>query len=586
MRVSDPLGVDDPTAHPQPLLRRPVALLDGFWDFSADVPDDPVRASFARKICVPYAPETAASGIATSDRLGRVAYRRRIAVERPSDRRVLFHLGAVDRVARCFVNGHMVGEHAGGYDPFSFDITDALDANRDAEVVVEAVDDPADLDAPRGKQEWREEPHAIWYPRTTGIWRSVWIEHVPSVRIAALDWVCDVDEMVLTLRARIEGSDAGSCTLRVQLSVDGRRVAEAATRARQPEVQVTTRIGDGGIDDRSALVWWPRRPVLLDAVIALVDDGGAVVDEVRSYTALRTVSAEDGAVRLNGRPYWLRFVLDQGYWPETGLTPPDNAAIRADIECISRLGFNGVRKHQKTEDPRWFAWADRLGMLAWVEMPSAYRPGMTSAARMLDEWRRVVETYRSHPSVIAWVPINESWGVPAAATDARQRALIDAMTAIARALDGTRPVSANDGWETSGGQIVGVHDYTQDAHALAERFATREAVDRVVRDGLPGGRKVDLARRGADGRAVVLSEFGGISLDEGGATWGYQMVKTPDELLERYAALWAACHASDGLAGACWTQLTDTYQEGNGLLRKDRSPKVAFEKIAAATRGR
>ena len=252
------------------------------------------------------------------------------------------------------------------------------------------------------------------------------------------------------------------------------------------------------------------------------------------------------------------------------------------------LGFNGARKHQKVEDPP-VAGVGRppravdLGGDAERLPPRDHRP----RPACWPKWSRIVAAHRGFPSVVAWVPINESWGVPAAATDRRQRALIEALAGVTDALDGTRPVSPNDGWETTGGGIVGVHDYTQDPGELARRFVDADAVDAVVAGGLPSGHRVDLDGCGAEGRAVVLSEFGGVALsDDEDATWGYQRARSPEDLLERYRSLWAAVHASTALAGACWTQLTDTYQEANGLLRMDRSPKVAVEDLATATRGR
>ena len=576
------IGVDDATAHPRPTLRRPASLLDGSWDYAADHVTMPGSTEFDRVITVPFAPETPASGIGTSS--DRAWYRRSVAVHRPADgRRLLLQFGAVDRRAQVFVDGNCVAFHEGGYTPFTVDITDHV-RDEAIELVVGAEDDHTDLAAPRGKQEWLAEPHGIWYPRTTGIWRSVYLEETGSTRIDDLDWQGSAQAMTVTLRARVAGPRDG-LRLRARITAAGRLVAELSTALASPEVAMTTAIGDGGFDDRSALVWSPRRPVLLDADVALVDGRGGVVDEVRSYTALRDVTVDDGHFCLNGRSTWLRLALDQGYWPDTGLTPPDSDALRADVELALALGFNGVRKHQKVEDPRFYAWADRLGLLAWVEMPSAYRSGTVAAGRLLDEWRHVVEAHRNHPSVVSWVPVNESWGVPDVAGDPRQRGLVEALAAMTDTFDGTRPVSANDGWETVGGDIVGIHDYTQDAASLATRYATREGVEHLVASGRPMGRVIDLDGSGTDGRAVILSEFGGVAL-AGEGTWGYQVVGSAEELLERYRDLWAAAHSSAALAGACWTQLTDTYQEANGVVDMARQPKMPVDAVRKATRGR
>lgn len=578
-----PFGAEVATEHPAPLLRRPGWSLDGDWDFAAD------RRRFDRRICVPFAPESPASGIGGRD-FGTVAYRRELPLERPADGgRLLLHFGAVDRVCRVLVDGGLAGGHEGGYDGFAVDITDHVGDRGTTTVVVEADDDHADLEAPRGKQDWLEDPHFIFYPPTTGIWRTVWLERVPATRIGELDWGAVVESGVVTMRARIVGPMPSGLRLRVRLRRGDRLLADVSVAALLPDVELTTPVGDGGFDDRRGLVWWPSRPVIIDAEVALLDDDGNVVDEVRSYTALRTTTVENGRFCVNGRPYALRLVLNQGYWADTGATPPSTGALRTDVELIRALGFNGARMHQKTEDPRWYAWADRLGVVAWVEMPSAQRPGALTTARLLAEWPRIVAAHRNHPSVVSWVPMNESWGTPDPVHDLRQRALIEAMTAIARAVDGRRPVLANDGWQTVGGDIVGVHDYSRDSDRIAGRYATAADVDDVLANGLvslqPFGTRIDLDRVPAGERAVMLTEFGGISFDDGSDDWKYQAVRTPEELVDRYRDLWAAVHASDRLAGACWTQLTDTYQEANGLLRMDRTPKAPVEDLAAATRG-
>ena len=562
--------------HPRPLLRRAWTSLDGEWDFATGDGD------FDRTVVVPFAPETPASGVGARDPLTRVRYRR--VVEPPAGTgRLLLHVGACQRRTTVRAGGEIVAVHEGGYTPISADITDAAGSGP-FEVTVDATHEPRALDVPRGKQDWRDEPHSIWYPRTTGIWRTVWMERVPETHVATLHWRSDTEAMALELTARVAGPLPVQLRARVR---DGERLlAEQSVNVATPEVELRLPIGDGGIDDRWRLAWSPRRPRLLDVDIDLVDEDGAVVDRVESYAALRSIEVRDGRLLLNGRPQHLRLVLDQGYWADTGLTAPDVAALGRDIELTKALGFNGARKHQKVEDPRYLALADVLGLLVWVEMPSAYRPGATTSRNVLREWLDVVELTRSHPSVIAWVPVNESWGMPSVATDDRQRALLDALVAATNALDGTRPVSANDGWETAGGDIVGIHDYDQDAEALRARYRDGAAIDAMTQRGRPDGRLVDLDRASPGGRAVVLSEFGGVALhDDEEGTWGYTRASSPDDLLRRYAEQWRAIHDSDVLAGACWTQLTDTYQEANGLLRMDRTPKAPLELLSAATRG-
>ena len=576
----------DPTAHPRPLLRRPFTSLDGEWGFAAD-PDlaGTVGAvAFDRTIQVPYAPETPASGISWKGALNRAWYRRRLP-GRAGDRRTVVHFGAVDRVCAVWVGGAHVASHEGGYTPFSVDVTDSL-GDDGADLVVRADDDPLDLEAPRGKQDWRDEPHEIWYPRTSGIWRTAWLEQVGARHIADVQWRGDPRTMRVDVRVQFAVPVTGA-RLHLRLRSGERLLVDDVVRVDGAVVERTVQVGDGGFDDRNRLLWRPGpHPALLDADLVLVAGDGTVLDEVASYTALRSVAVGDGRLLVNDRPVPLRLVLDQGYWPDTGATPPDVAALRRDLELTRALGFTGARKHQKTEDPRWLALADRMGLMVWAEMPSAYRPGPTASARLLHEWADVVVAHRGHPGVVAWVPLNESWGVQEAAVDGRQRGLIRALAATADALDGTRPVSANDGWETLGGDILGIHDYEQDPAVLGERYGTHEDLERVARGRRPDGYLADLDRAGVAGRAVVLSEFGGVALrdpaDEG---WGYADATSPEDLLARYRAQWAAVHGSSALAGACWTQLTDTYQEVNGLLTMEREPKVDLDALRRATLG-
>lgn len=591
----------DPTIHPRPSLRRSFTSIDGSWEFAlgaAGEGEHPSEVTFDRRIEVPFAPETPASGI-EEPRVERCWYRRELDIGEPLEgSRAVVHFGAIDRHAVVWANGRRIGDHVGGYTPFEVDVTDAAHRG-DGRVVLEvrADDDPDDLDAPRGKQDWQDHPHAIWYPRTSGIWRSCFVEYRGDTHVASIEAVGDPTEMTLTVSFDVGGPipDGLVANVRVTHESSGARLIDDRCLVRQPRVTRTVGIGDGGIDDRWALPWFPRRPTLLTVDIGLETGAGRPLDRAESTTALRTVSVDDGAFCINGRPYPLRLVLDQGYWPQTGATPPDPKALENDLNLVRALGFNGVRKHQKTEDPRFLALADRLGILVWVEMPSAYRVGPRSAAALIREWTEVIEGYRTHPSVVAWVPINESWGVDALASDARQRALVASLAGTADALDGTRPVSANDGWETTGGDIVGIHDYTQDPSLIETRYGTVDAIAVMLASGRADGRAADVDRAPLGRRVPMLTEFGGIAMagdvDDGdrlgadGTAWGYDEVRSTEEFVSRYRELWAAIHRSEALAGACWTQLTDVYQEVNGLLTADRSPKAPIDELADATRG-
>ena len=571
-------------------------MLDGVWNFALD-PDatiaHPRHVDFARVIEVPFAPETEASGVGFDGYLRRCWYRRRTTVETDwLDRgRVLVHFGAVDREARVWANGVLVGSHVGGYTPFSVDVTEVARAagGEAIELVVRADDQPRSLSIPRGKQDWWPAPHEIWYPRTTGIWQSVWLEQVPDTRVVALRWTAHVPSLSVALEAEIAGDVHRGDSLRVVLHRDGTLlVDDTITLVDCLDGRSTVRrrfdLSDAANGDPDQLLWRPEHPHLLDATLTYV--GRHDRDEVSSYTAIRSVGVENGRFQLNGQPVPLRFALDQGFWPRTGQTAPDVDALRRDVEMVRQLGLNGVRKHQKVEDPRWLAFCDELGVLVWEELPSAQRFSPGAVASLTAEWTEVIERDRNHPCIVAWVPVNESWGVPDVGRDLQQRSLLDALAHLTVALDPTRPVSVNDGWETSGGEIVGVHDYTHDADVMSERYGSVEAVDALFAGPGPEGKALTVDGRGRDGRAVVLSETGGTTfgaLPAGAYVYGH--FASEEEWLQGIRRLCRAILKSRTLSGYCWTQLTDTYQETNGLLRSDRSPKAPIEQLRAALIG-
>lgn len=580
-------GAGRERGYPRPQLRREGwRSLDGPWQFAIDRdgalthPDDVV---FDAVIEVPFAPETQRSGIGDGSFYRAVWYRRAIEVP-PVAGRLWLHFGAVDYEARVYVDGVVVGHHEGGYTPFSIDITACVAGRDRVTIVVRAEDDPADLAKPRGKQDWRREPHSIWYPRTTGIWQTVWLEEVPEVHVAELRWTSSLERWEIGLEARIGAPPDRQLRLRVELRAKDVILADDSYAIVAGEVARRIALSDPGIDDfRNALLWSPESPTLIRARIELADEHGTVFDRVESYTALRSVSVQGGRFVLNGRPYPLRLVLDQGYWPETGLTPPDDEALRRDVELTKAMGFNGARKHQKIEDPRYLHWATKLGLLVWEEMPSAYRFTRRSVERLVRQWTDAVLRDASQPCIVAWVPFNESWGVPNLPDNAAERHYVQALYHLTHTLDPSRPVVGNDGWEHTATDIVSIHDYEADPARLAERYRSHDVRPTLLARGRTAGRQLVLAGHEVSDAPLVLSEFGGIALGDPRATWGYARENDGAGLAQRYAALLAAITRLELFAGFCYTQLTDTYQEANGLLYADRTPKVPLARLRRAT---
>jgi beta-galactosidase/beta-glucuronidase len=586
-----PLASSD-SPSPRPQLKRPGWIsLDGDWQFAIDYPgiiSDPRAIQWTSTIVVPFSPETPASGIGDTGLFRACWYRRVITVPPPiaGDSRVLLHFGAVDYKATVWVNGSIVGSHEGGYTPFTCDLTTVIDNARTCEVIVRAEDDPLDLEKPRGKQDWMLEPHSIWYPRTTGIWQPVWIERVPAIWIDDIRWTPNMERWEIGCAVWCEGLRDGDLRLRVKLTVEGQVLAEDVYSVTGSEVHRRIALSDPGIDDsRNDLLWNPGRPRLIDAELALEHADGRVIDRVYSYTALRSVAVDGNRFILNGRPYFLRLVLDQGYWPETGLTPPNDAALRRDVELTKAMGFNGVRKHQKIEDPRYLYWADRLGLLVWEEMPSAYRFTSDSIQRATREWMAAITRDYSHPCIIAWVPFNESWGVPNLPNNPAERHYVRGLFHLTKTLDPTRPVIGNDGWESVATDIIGIHDYDPDPERLGRRYHAHEVLPRLFRRERPGGRSLVLEGKRHHDQPLMLTEFGGITYSGEAGTWGYTRADSARELRRSYTALLQKIHTLGVFAGFCYTQFSDTYQEANGLLFADRTPKFPLEQIHAATIG-
>jgi beta-galactosidase/beta-glucuronidase len=592
-------------AHPRPQLTRPDWQdLCGAWGFAFDdggvgIAEQWSRRAdvFDREILVPFPFESKASGIGDTGFHPVAWYRRTMQAQARPGHRSLLHFGAVDYRAQVWVNGRAVAYHEGGHTPFTADITSALEPSGEQVVVVRAEDSPRDLRQPRGKQDWKESAHAIWYDRTSGIWQPVWLEEVPDVRIRALHWVPDVDSRSLELTVRVRAHHRRGLRLRVALRIGERLLADDTYGIDRSEITRRITLAEDGMSLRHGeLLWAPEAPTIIDATISLLDPDGTVLDEVCSYTALRSISATRDRLLLNGRPYYLRLVLAQNFWPESHLAAPDDDAFAREVRLVKDLGFNGVRLHQKVEDPRFLAECDRQGLLVWAEMPAAYEFSTQTIDRLTREWLEVLERDRSHPCVIAWVPVNESWGVPAVERSAQQQDLVRALYHLTKAYDPTRLVIGNDGWEQPVTDIVTVHDYTSRGSELRARYGSHDALAHTLAHTQPAYRVVLLPGTSHADAPVMITEFGGISYDadssaddrgafRDGAWTGYGGVRTPEHLLAGYRELVQALLDSPAVVGFCWTQLTDTQQERNGLVTASRRPKVPAEQVRAVTSG-
>jgi len=586
--ISSPV-VQPRLEYPRPHLARNRWLcLNGEWEFAFDAEDAgrgehwEEMTRLGKAITVPFAYQTALSGLNVKEICEVVWYARDFDLpEAWAGESVLLHFGAVDYEATVWVNGNLVGAHRGGHVSFSFDVTHALRPGPNR-VCVRVVD-RQDEGQPRGKQASSGIPRGIDYYCTTGIWQSVWLEPVGLTYVSDIVVTSDVAEGAFFVTPVLSGSRAG-VDVCVELLDGDQVVASAVSRGLVS--------GSLKLTLKNPRLWSSEAPFLY-AIRIRVSLQGKAVDTVESYAGMRSIELRDGQFLLNGEPVFLRMVLDQGYWPDGGLTAPSDEALRADVEWCKALGFNGARKHQKVEDPRWLYWCDRLGLLVWGEMANARAWSLETQADLEAEWVEAVERDRSHPCIVAWVPVNESMGYPNLVEGhLAQRAGIERLVHLTRRLDPSRPIVDNDGWEqTAASDIVAIHDYSFSGEALASRYPETVAGGPLPEKIWLGSRPTFLPGVEAAGRPVMLTEVGGFLMkpeDTRNLDVMYDIynsIHTGEELQRKYAELIDTLRTLPFVAGFCYTQLTDVEQELNGLLTYDRRPKVDVARVAEINRG-
>ncbi len=634
------------TTHPRPDLRRdPWWTLDGEWDFGFGRAGDEALddAVFDRTIVVPFAYQSPASGIDDSTAHEVLWYRRRVDLPDPDGGRLLIHFGAVDYEATVWlarvedgidgttgvgVTPVEVAHNVGGHVPFVADVT--AGAGEGCVLVVRVVDRTAD-DQPRGKQRaGSSEPFSeIRYTATSGIWQPVWLERVGCCHVHELHVAAGADgRFTIDVDVRSDatkGSGAGSGLrpgdriVECDVSLAGSGVARA-TGAVDADGHA---VAEGMVEHPEC--WSPDSPTLYDLTVSIVD--GDAVDTVRTRLGFRTISTDGDRIVLNGRPVVLRMALDQGYWPDTLMSLPSDEdgsdRVRDEIVWLREAGFNGVRKHMKIEDPRWWRWADELGLMVWQDMPAGafHKPaGSALRTRLADEWERAIRRDRSHASAICFSPFNESWGINGVGDDPEMQAYVRDVVVRTRELAPDALAVDNSGWLHVDTDLFDIHRYDHDPAVL--RAVLEEAIaadwqmdwridfeafgnwgpaadaDGIVHfDTSPSARGDKV--RGFTGQPVVVSELGGVGFlvpedgveTDAGTDVGadptseerfvYSDAATADEFAGAISRLVGVVEEL-GLAGWCWTQVSDIEQEQNGLFTYDRHPKLPARRVAAA----
>lgn len=566
------MDITEKSIFPRPgFIRENMVSLNGQWQFDFDDRANAEKAflrgempALSKEIKVPFPYQSPESGIGTDEVHENVVYLKHFdTAKENSGKTVLLHFGAVDHDASVYVNGVFAGKHSGGYTHFQFDVTELIVPGKNSiAVFVRDEDSPSQC---RGKQIWQSKPSGCHYVPVTGIWQDVWLEFTDKTYITGLHFTSEFD--FLTEKAEITLNKRAKGVLAAKLRKCGKALTEITKTFEGDVCRVSFDFEDYGLRDKETINWSPDFPNLFDVSFCIKTDDGE--DKVESYFGFRKFEAKGDRLYLNNSQYYLKMVLDQGYWKEGIYRPKDNDAFRADVEKCKELGFNGARKHQKIEDPRYYYWADRLGLIVWGELPSFYSFDEKSTADATATMTEFVKEYRNSPSIVLWVIFNETWGLRKLLGDSRQADFARSLYYLCKSLDPSRLVSTNDGWENiNPTDIISVHDYRTLSDELTDYYSSPVFLENGSgRTGhpymLPGEKYC--------GQPILLTEFGGKrsgnSLGRGyedASLQGKSFRDVVNDDIEKASRLKSFC-------GYCYTQLTDVYQETNGIMNMDRT---------------
>lgn len=560
--------------YPRPHFRREEWLsLNGIWEFEFDDKNDGEarglhngNIKLSGEINVPFTYQCKESGIGDTEHHDTLWYRKSFVFDRAGDS-VILGFNASDYITTVWVNGHYAITHQGGFSPFTVDITKFVAEGEN--VIVVKCYDPLDPTVPRGKQSWLNNPFSCWYTPNSGIWQSVWIDYVGEDWVEDFSITPDIDTNSFGGEIKLKNSLAD--LIEIKVYYDGKQVKRQLFTPDGKYTRYNVNMMEVNFVDEITY-WAPEHPNLFNVDIVLHKDN-EILDTVHTRFGMRKISvSNDGKILLNNKPLYQRLILDQGYWKNSGLTPPSVDEIRKDIILTKEMGFNGARKHQKFEDPYYYYLADELGLLTWCEMPSAYNFNRDEVSYLTAEWQEIVNTARKFSSVITYVPMNESWGIRKVMVNEEQQNFARSLYYLTKSVDPSRLVSTNDGWENiSPSDILAIHDYASLGRELKDKYN-----EKTYDSGFQTFRKIYANGNEYFNHPVLLTEFGGIMFerDQYNGNWGYNSAaKTDEEFFDRLKELMQGIHTAD-FQGYCYTQLTDVQQEVNGLLDDEHNPKI------------
>ena len=570
--------------YPRPrFVRESFVPLDGEWDFAFDDKNAGERKKWHKsgvnslKINVPFAYQCALSGINTDEKHEIVWYSRTFGYAKRANKRMLINFEGADYETVVWLNGERLGSHKGGYARFTFDLTDYVRGGENL-LVVKCTDRRSPLTV-RGKQRYVEKNMSCFYTDTTGIWKPVWLEEVGDVYIGGVSALCNYSECEAVVEYRLPRYESG-LSLETRLYFDGEfvRSTEVTCDADYGKIKLDLTLKNKVLPMKP---WSAGRSGQFFDVEYILKKDGKEIDRAGSYVALVDYRVRGNEIRLNYLScLYMRMVLDQGYFAGGDLTAPDEQALRRDVELIKEAGFNGVRVHQKIEDERFYYYCDMLGLYFWLEMPAFYDYTAASAEQATREWTEIVNQYKGYLSLMAYVPVNESWGVLQTSDNEKMQAFTAGLYYLTKSLDPTRPVISNDGWEHTVTDIATLHNYAPSGKEIELAYSDMQGF-------MDGKLPLDLHTRApfADGfsyggQPVIISEYGGVAYAGDQSGWGYgEQAQSEEAFVNRVRDLTAAIVGLKDCQGYCYTQFTDVMQEQNGLFGIDRTPKIPIGKM-------